>query len=321
MTLAAAWLDGRRPLPALGAVRRVFPVDRSTAVLGHESGPDSARATAVVLHGLTGEAETPYARAMAAKLGAAGLRVLRLDARGLGESAHLSPGLYHVGLSSDVRAVVERLEAEGRRRIYLVGFSMGANVALKLAGELGAEGKDGPLAGVVAISPPIVLAQAAFALAHGIVNQVYELHFVRGLRSTIVERATRSPGVFELSRLRGAHSLRRIDDRFVAPSFGFRDADDYYRRAAAWPWLEHIRVPTLVVHAADDPMIPFAPFRRWAAHAPPHVQLLLPRHGGHVGFVARAATPTALDPDRWWAENRAVQFVREHEARAGGTGS
>jgi len=179
---------------------------------------------------------------------------------------------------------------------------------LKAAGELGAaEG----LAGVCAISPPIELAQASSAIDRGLVNAVYQESFLRSLRALVAEKARAHPGRYDPRDLAEVRSLRDFDDRFIAPCFGFRDADDYYARGSAGPWLPKIRVPTLVVHARDDSIIPFRPFEHWIAAGLPNVRFLTPARGGHVGFVSArpARNEHWRDADLGWAENRIVQFV------------
>ena len=187
--------------------------------------------------------------------------------------------------------------------IYLAGFSLGGNQSLKLAGELG-DGAPAALRGVAAVSPPIDLAACADRIRRRD-NWLYNRSFLAGMRRRILHARHLYPERFGTGRVPRVGSIREFDELFTAPHCGFRDADDYYARASSLQFIARIRTPTLILHAEDDPFIPFEPFRHPSLRDNPHVLLLAPRHGGHVGFVADAAAP---DPDRFWAENRVVEF-------------
>ena len=260
--------------------------------------------TILLVHGLEGSSESTYVLGTAEKAHRAGFNALRLNIRTCGGTQHLAPTLYHSGLSSDLRAVIEELIARDHlAEIYLAGFSLGGNQSLKLAGELGGDAP-AALRGVAAVSAPIDLAACADRIRRRD-NWLYSRSFLAGLRRRIRHAQRLYPERYGTGRLRRARSIREFDELFTAPHSGFRDADDYYARASALQFAGRIRVPTLVLHAEDDPFIPFAPFRHPSIAANPHVLLLAPRHGGHVGFVADTAAP---DPDRFWAENRVVEF-------------
>ena len=260
--------------------------------------------TLLLIHGLEGSSESTYMLGTAGKAHRAGFNALRLNIRTCGGTQHLAPTLYHSGLSEDLRAVIEELIGRDElSEIYLAGFSLGGNQSLKLAGELG-EDAPAALCGIAAVSPSIDLAACADRIRRRD-NWLYNRSFLKGLRRRLRHARRLYPERYGTGRLPRTRSIREFDDLFTAPHFGFRGADDYYARASALQFIERIRIPTLVIHAEDDPFIPFAPFRHPALHNNPHVLLLAPRHGGHVGFVADQAAP---DPDRFWAENRVVEF-------------
>jgi predicted alpha/beta-fold hydrolase len=286
--------------------RREFQTEPGTRVVAycHWQVERRQSPTALIIHGLEGSSEGHYVLGSAGKAFDVGFNVLRYNVRGCGGTAHLSPKLYHSGLTVDLRYVTrELIERDRLPELFLIGFSMGGNQSLKFAGELG---EDAPpeLKGVCAISPPIDLESCARAIARR-ENWIYEISFLISLRKTMIEKDRLFPGVYDLSRMREVRHLWDWDEIFQRHN-GFDGALDYYSKASSLPWIERIRVPTLIIHAQDDPFIPFKPFTDRRIAENPSVLLLAPRHGGHVAFCG-VRQP---DEDRAWAENRAVEFCR-----------
>ncbi|MEQ9501762.1 MAG: alpha/beta fold hydrolase [Deltaproteobacteria bacterium] len=316
MTIASALSEHVRRRPKLPELRRRFRTDDETEVLGvcswHD---DTPRATVIVLHGLTGDGDASYIVNTAHKLFARGFDVVRLNARNCGGTESWTPTLYHTGLTEDLAAVVDTLVAEGRGPLHAIGFSMGGNVVLKYAGERGAASH---LERVVAVSPPVEIALASAAIDRGFLNGIYQRAFLDSLADLVRRKAKLFPGRYDVAGLKGATSLRIFDDRYIAPCFGFADADDYYFRASAGRHLEGIRAETLVLHARDDSFVPAAPLEEWRRWAPDHVHIEITERGGHVGFVARRAARVG-DPDAFWAENRAVDWVSGQAGQLLGT--
>jgi predicted alpha/beta-fold hydrolase len=310
-TVARHFWPRRRELTreAAGDEERLFEVEPGVRVLVHcRWQPRRLNAPTVLLvHGLEGSSESTYVLGTAEKAQRAGFNALRLNIRTCGNTQHLAPTLYHSGLSEDLRAVIEELIARDHlSEIYLAGFSLGGNQSLKLAGEL-SDTAPAALRGVAAVSPSIDLAACADRIRRRD-NWLYNRSFLAGMRRRMLLAQQLYPERYGTGRLPRARSIREFDDLFTAPHCGFRDADDYYTRASALQFIGRIRVPTLIVHAEDDPFIPFEPFHHPSLRDNPNVLLLAPRHGGHVGFVADQAAPD--DPDRFWAENRVVEFFR-----------
>ncbi len=314
MTIAGA-LRASRPLPS--TTERVFAIDAETRVLALVNRRPDDAPTLLVLHGLTGSAGAGYLGTLAAKAYARGFTVVRLNARNCGGTEHLTPTLYHSGLTGDCRAVLEQLAQDGLQRPFLVGYSMGGNIALKLGCELG-QAAPRFLRGVAAISPPIELGQASQAIDRGLFNGIYQRSFLRSLTGLVRRKAVLFPDRYDPSGLDRIRSLRAYDDRYIAPMFGFTGADDYYARASAGPLLDALAVPALVIHARDDSIIPVAPFEAWRARGPERVTFLLTDRGGHTGFIARGGR----EEDRYWAENRVLEWVqracREESGIGGG---
>ena len=216
-----------------------------------------------------------------------------------------------MGLTKDLKAVLTELsEKEGLSRMYIGGFSMGANVSLKLAGEMG-ESVPSYLKGVFAVSPPLEIARASRAISQGILNRCYEFKFLINLKALIREKAREYPERYSTETLKTVSSLRDFDNAYVAPCFGFDDADDYYERASCGPVVDAICLPTLVIHSEDDTLVPKISVRTWEKRAKKNIQFLITKAGGHTGFISKKAVGN--DVDRFWAENRIVQFLESLE--------
>jgi predicted alpha/beta-fold hydrolase len=263
-----------------------------------------ARPTLLLVHGLEGSSESIYMLSTALKAYRAGFNVLRLNMRTCGDTLELTQTLYNSGMSQDLRALVEELvERDELTDVFLGGFSLGGNMSLKLAGEYGA-GFPPELKGVCAISPSVELA-ASSATIEQRSNWVYQRRFIRSLKRRMREAARLYPERYDASELALVRTLREFDERYTAPHGGFRDAADYYARSSSLPLIPRIQIPTLIIHAEDDPFIPFDSLRHPSVGANPNVILLAPPHGGHVGFVSDGHTP---GEDRFWAENRLIEF-------------
>jgi uncharacterized protein len=189
----------------------------------------------------------------------------------------------------------------GLARIALVGYSMGGNLVLKHAGEWGAHP---PLVAVATVCPAIDLAAGANAL-HEPANRVYEYHFLRGLMRRLRRKAELFPGVYQIDGIGPIRSIRDFDQKIVAPYCGFRDADDYYYRAASARVIDRVAVPALILCAQDDPFIRLFPDTRERILANPHITFVETRHGGHCAFLGRES-----GDDIHWAESMVVRFLQ-----------
>jgi len=261
------------------------------------------RLTVLLLHGLEGSSRSQYMLGNAARAWAAGCNIVRMNMRNCGGTESLSPTLYHSGLSADVAAVMRTLAAEkGLKAFALVGYSMGGNLVLKLAGELGTDAPE-YLKAAVGISPAMDLAASADAL-HNASNRVYEWKFLIGLRRRFRRKAELFPAIYSVEGLEKIASLRQFDDQITARYSGFSGADDYYYRAASTRVAERIVVPTLILHALDDPFVRMLPTTRNALLANPRVRLVETAHGGHCAFLA-----PAVAYDGYWAEKMLLDFL------------
>lgn len=265
--------------------------------------PDGAQNTLLLLHGLEGSSASQYVRGNAARFYATGWNVVRMNMRNCGGTERESSTLYHSGLSGDVHAVVQHYQhTRNAQRWALVGYSMGGNLVLKLAGELG-EAASPVITAVAGVSPVVDLAPSADALHHS-ANRVYEWKFMRGLLRRYARKCELFPQIFDPERSRGVRSIREFDEYVMAPNCGFAGADDYYYRAASARVADRISIPTLVLHALDDPFIRLLPETRSTLLANPHVHLIETEQGGHCAFLA-----PALDYDGYWAERLLFDFL------------
>lgn len=265
--------------------------------------PDrSSKITVVLVHGLEGSSSSQYILGTADKAWTAGMNVVRMNVRGCGGTESLGASLYHSGLSSDVGEIVRDLIAsDGLPRISIAGFSMGGNMVLKLVGEWGPD-LPGQVKAVAAVSPGMDLSASADAL-HLPANRIYEFRFLLSLWRSLRRKAQLFPQQYHKPPLRCLRSIRDFDDVITAPAFGFQGAQDYYTRASATALVGRITVPTLVIHASDDPFVRVLPSTLAALRSNPKVTLLETAHGGHCGFLA---APNGYDGR--WAERQVVDF-------------
>lgn len=301
------WARPRRlrslPPPEL----RTFRTSDDTQVVAacHWQPDRTARRTLLLLHGLEGSSDAHYMRGVADKAWRAGMNVVRLNQRNCGGTEHLTPGLYHSGLTADPHAVLrELIDRDGLPSVVLAGYSMGGNVLLRLAGELG---DDAPrqLAGVAAVSPVVDLEACVTAMERP-ANYVYQWNFMRNLRRSMRRKAALYPGAYDTAPLSRLRSIRRFDDTYTAPHHGFGTAANYYHQASALRVADRIRIPALIITAADDPFVPPEMFDAPELRANPHVRVEVLPHGGHCAFVSERCD----DDDGYWAESAIVAFAR-----------
>jgi predicted alpha/beta-fold hydrolase len=301
-----AWARARQfpELPPPEA--RLFRVADDTQVLAHcyWQRDRRTRPTLLALHGLEGSSGVHYMRGLAAQAWRRGWNAVALNQRNCGGTEHLTPGLYHSGLTADPRAVLRTLHQEnGLAPFVVAGYSLGGNLAIRLAGELD-EAPDLPLCAVAAVCPTIDLDRCVHALERRR-NIAYQFNFVRNLRARMRRKDQAWPRAFDLAPLGSTWTIRRFDEIYTAPHHGFAGASDYYFRASALRVVDRIRIPTLILAADDDPFVPADQFRSDAIRANPWITVRVERHGGHCGFIA----PANGTGDGYWAEETAVGFL------------
>jgi predicted alpha/beta-fold hydrolase len=278
-----------------------YGIDNSTTVIALEHQPPGrARGQIIFLHGLEGSANAGYIASFAEDALRAGFGVHRVNFRTCGGTEELCETSYHSGLTGDTRFILERVRHRDIGPIFLVGFSLGGNVALKLAGELG---ETSLLAGVCAVSTPIDLAACVRCLGRS-ENFLYSRRFLNRLRERIRLKSKLSPHLYSIEGLDEVRTIWEFDDRFTAPLFGFGTAANYYETQSAARFLDAIRVPTLVICAEDDPLVPFDIYQHPAFDRNPWLKLISTKRGGHLGFISKRRP-------RFWVDQVGLRWMDE----------
>lgn len=286
--------------------RRVALGDGAALVV-HDDCPETWRPggrVVVMLHGLGGSARSPYLTRLAARLAGLGMRAFRVDLRNSGASFGLSAMPHHSGRWEDVAAVLASVALWcPESPITLMGFSLGGTVALRLAVECGGSPPAG-LDSVVAVCPPVELYACIEALRR-FPNQLYDRHFARGMRRQVEALRRCLPDAPGWRGSRVPRTVFAFDDAYIGPVGGFGGAMDYYRACSLTRRVGAIRLPTLVLAAQDDPLIPWPTVG--GAPWPRCVRVIAPAHGGHLGFINRR---DGHDPDRRWMDWRLLEWLQ-----------
>lgn len=256
---------------------------------------------AVLSHGLEGHSRRPYIQGLARALLREGWDVLSWNFRSCGGVMNHQPRFYHSGATGDLDRVVRHGLAQGYQALGLAGFSMGGNLTLLYLAQQ-SESIDSRICGGIGFSVPCDLAGSADTLARPS-RKIYMRRFLRDLRVKMDEKARRFPGLIDTAGYDKIRSFHEFDDRFTAPLHGFRDARDYWQNCSALGRLKDIRVPALMVNAADDPFLSARCFPTDPAVLGRHARADYPQWGGHVGFVERARDGC------YWSERRAVRHL------------
>lgn len=288
--------------PRFPIERRLYRTEPDVQVLVESQRPGGpVKGEIVMLHGLEGSARAVYIRSLSVAALNAGFAVHRFNMRTCGGTEHLCHTLYHAGLTSDLLAVVRELKSEGLGPAYLLGFSLGGNVVVKLAGELGEKGPE-LLGSVCAVSAPLDLAACARRVAQP-ENRVYDRRFVRHM-----QRRLRVTGRYCAREIAGLKTVMAIDDRITAPSFGFGNAENYYRTQSATRYLDGLHVPLLLIYSKDDTMVPYDTFDAPEVRNNPWITRLATEHGGHMGFLGR-------QPHRFWLDTAIMEWIVGNSAK------
>ena len=309
-TLAGAYLWRRVPHRA---VPHVIDLPDGDQLVAHDDAPDAwepGDRVVLLLHGLAGCHGSGYMMRIAHKLEAKGYRVIRLDQRGCGAGTQLARQTFHAGRSEDVRCVIEFIRQTcPSSPVTVVGFSLGAAILLKLLVETSSE----PTAGMdsaIAVAPPIDLLECSRNIGRGW-NKVYDRSLVRSLMSYIRQRKKGDPVYERVQQTERPRSLYEFDALFTAPLGGFTDVQHYYSSCSTAGRLGQIQIPTRLLTAADDPLVPVETFRQ--VDYPATLELLVTPSGGHLGYVGNRQTEA--DADWHWMDWRVVDWVGQFDHR------
>jgi uncharacterized protein len=260
----------------------------------------------LLMHGLEGSARRGYAIETYRQLACHGVRAVGLNFRSCGGEPNRAARFYHSGDTDDIRFVLELLQRRNPGiRLGVIGYSLGGNAMLKYLGEEG-EAARATLVAAAAVSVPYDLDAGARLLDSTRMGRFYTRRFLKTLIGKAEAKAALLADRCDMQRVRAARTFRDFDDAATAPLHGFASAEDYYTRASCGPYIPAIRLPTMLLHAEDDPFIPASAFPHGAAAANPWVHAVVTRSGGHVGFIdGKPWRPT------FWAERNAARFLAE----------
>jgi predicted alpha/beta-fold hydrolase len=264
-----------------------------------QPGPREDHQALLIVHGLGGSDGSAYVVATGRLAYARGWHVVRMNMRGAGDGEVLCPLPYDAGLDTDLLASLSAL-SDLVSRISVVGFSLGASLALLMLGRRRERLPDA-LGGTAAVSPPLDLSVCADALG-AVGNRLYQRYFMQMLAEGYRRRCRARPDLFAEGRERGLRTVREFDERITAPFGGYESATHYYEQSSAGAWLASIDRPALILAAADDPIIPAESVAGWPLS--PSVRREIVPTGGHVGFVGRSRAP-----GWFWAAERVLAFV------------
>lgn len=302
-TLGAFLMPGRQS--DYQAKKHVVPLHDGDRLVIHDDKPADwvvGGRIVILIHGLCGEHRSPYVVRASDKLRHRGVRTIRVDLRGFGDSTLISRSHLHGGCYQDAMSVVEFVHRlSPRSSIGLVGFSIGGNIVLKTLGVWGDE-FPGYVDSAVAVSPPIDLIHCTWNLRRG-TNRLYESYFMKRIKSQLTRRRRMVKNLVDNQIKYLPSRLIHWDDQFTAPCWGYRGAREYYEDCSSGPVLDRVRVPTVILTAQDDPVVPYTMFDNFSMSK--FIELVSTKHGGHLGFIGR----TSHDPDRFWMDWRICDWV------------
>lgn len=281
------WGKFFRPRPPLPTQVERWDTPDGDFIDIHRLKGDPGAPRLLFLHGLEGTIRSHYVSGFFAEAQRRRWAADLLIFRGCGDEPNRAPRFYHSGETTDFAFALDRIRAEfPNTPIVLAGVSLGGNVLLKFLGEM-ASSLPREVVAAAAISVPFDLERSCRFIQRGF-SRVYDRHFLRTLRTKAFAKLDRYPDLFDRAELERAESIFDFDDVVTAPIHGFADARDYYSRSSSLGFLDRIRVPTLLLSAADDPFLPPEVLNdvRRIAEANPSLTLEFTKHGGHVGFVA-----------------------------------
>ena len=256
----------------------------------------------ILLHGLVGCHRSPYVVRCADKIRRYGIRTIRVDMRGFGDSTLISRSHLHGGCSPDLDDVIDCVHRHSPlSKISVVGFSIGGNIALKSAGEWG-QNPPPNVDSVFAVSPPVDLQKTSSNLRQ-FGNRIYEFYFMRRLRSQLALRRRKVKGLRDNGLNPLPKRLLQFDDEFVAPVLGFSGAREYYDACSSGPLMKNVSVPTIILASRDDPIVPFDVYSEFE-HSP-CINLVATKQGGHLGFLGKSIR----DPDGHWMDWRIANSI------------
>lgn len=307
-TLVARFLRAPADLPF--SRERIVTRDGDFLDLDWGTDPGGDAPIVLVLHGLEGSSRRGYVRNVCAELARRGLWPAALNFRGCSGEPNRTESFYHSGATDDPGEVLDLIRRRHPgRRVGAVGFSLGGNILLKLMGER-ADGGRSTLDAAVVMSVPFDLAAGCDLLARTPMGRLYTTYFLRSLKRKVRAKEERLRERLDLAAVYRARDLKRFDDLVTAPLHGFDSATHYYHESSSARYLDGVRVPTLVMHAVDDPFLPAESIPYGPLQDNPHLDVMLEARGGHVGFLAGS-----LSTPRFWADEQVGAYLADRLLR------
>lgn len=261
----------------------------------------------LLIHGLEGSSESKYMVSTSNHLNYCGLDTACFNLRGCSGEDNLLLTTYHSGKTEDVAFVINYLiENYSYENIVIVGFSLGGNLTLKYIGE---QGKNIPakVKGGIAVSVPIDIASAEKELDK-LKNKLYVEVFFKTMKNKVLEKAHKFKEFnLDKDKLFKATKFKHLEHLYTVPVFGFKDPEDYWKKASSKPYLEKINVPTLLINAKDDSFLSNECYPFEEAHDSKLFFLEAPNYGGHCGFISSFKLS-----ENTWLEERIERFIREN---------
>ena len=272
----------------------------------HNQKPKKKQPIVILFHGLAGSFKSPYILGVMRALEKKGFSSVLMHFRGCSGKPNLLPRSYHSGDTADARAWINYLNTKYKENpLHAVGYSIGGNMLLKLLGE---DGSKSPLKSAISVSAPMDLDITAKRINQGF-SKRYQKHLLDPLKEILLQKYQQ----FDMQKLinqsrtdiKNIQTIEEFDEKYTAPINGFKSAKDYYEKCSAKQFLKNIKIPTIIIHALDDPfMTPqILPTKDELSK---YVKLNISKHGGHVGFI----NGTIFRP-KYWLEERIVAYLEE----------
>ncbi|PWJ57181.1 hypothetical protein CLV98_108101 [Dyadobacter jejuensis] len=255
----------------------------------------------ILSHGLEGSSSSQYMLGMIKFLNQQGWDALAWNFRSCSGEMNHTYRFYHSGATDDLDLVVNHALAQGYKRIGLMGFSLGGNLTLKYLGEKG-RNLDPHIEKALVYSAPLDLKACSLAMIAPR-NKIYMYRFLKTLKPKVYEKARLFPREIDLNAYERVKTLYDFDHLFTAPIHGFNGADHYYTSCSSMHFVSEIAIPTLVVNAHNDPIVPIGSIPVPTLTANPHISFQSPAQGGHCGF-----RPARIVDDVYWSELHAYKF-------------
>lgn len=303
-TLAGILGNSRQEEKTLPLEKILFPLNKKTSLLldcSYQAHPRK-KPFLILVHGLEGSSSSHYMLRMAKKAYAQGWNIARVNLRSCGNTEAYTNNIYNAGQSQDINKVIRYFIKNNYTAIFLTGFSLGGNICLKLAGEWG-EKFPKQVRGMAAVSPTVDLT-ASEKLIDSPQSSFYKKFLLASLKKRIQCMALAHPNIYNTALLKNIRTIKEFDAVYQVPMLKLKNVAEFYKKASSVSLLPKIALPTLIIHACDDPIAPITPLKNPEIAKNNNIITIFTKLGGHVGFIGK---PYSKE-DKFWAENRIIEF-------------